>query len=103
MVAHDPTQLNRQGPDSGTQYRSVIFFANNEQKQEAQAYMNQINKAHIFRKQIVTELVPLKSFYQAEEYHQDFIKHNPNYPYVVVNDLPKLVQLQSKFPNLYKK
>lgn len=103
LVAHDPTELNRQGPDSGTQYRSVIFFANDEQKQEAQAYMNQINKAHIFHKQVVTELVPLKSFYQAEKYHQDFIKHNPNYPYVVVNDLPKLVQLQSKFPNLYKK
>ena len=103
MVAHDPTQLNRQGPDSGKQYRSVIYFANDEQKRVAVDYINQLNKAHIFDKQIVTQLLPLNGFYQAEEYHQDFIDRNPNYPYVVVNDLPKLAQLQSQFPNIYKK
>ncbi|MEH2240295.1 peptide-methionine (S)-S-oxide reductase MsrA [Nostoc sp.] len=103
LVAHDPTQLNRQGPDSGKQYRSVIYFANDEQKRVALDYINQLNKAHIFHKQIVTQLLPLKSFYQAEEYHQNFIDRNPNYPYVVVNDLPKLAQLQSQFPNIYKK
>lgn len=102
FVAHDPTQLNRQGPDSGRQYRSVIFFANDEQNQIALNYINQLNKAHIFPKQIVTQLVPLKGFYKAQEYHQHFIDRNPNYPYVVVNDLPKLAQLKSQFPNLYK-
>ena len=103
LVAHDPTQLNRQGPDWGTQYRSAIFFANEEQKQVAQAYVAQLNKAHSFRKPIVTQLVPLNSFYTAEEYHQQFIDRNPNYPYVVVHDLPKLAQLQKQFPNIYKK
>lgn len=103
LVAHDPTQLNRQGPDSGKQYRSVIYFANDEQKRVALDYITQVNKAHIFDKQIVTQLLPLNGFYQAEEYHQDFIDRNPNYPYVVVNDLPKLAQLQSQFPNIYKK
>ncbi|MBN3950560.1 MAG: peptide-methionine (S)-S-oxide reductase MsrA [Nostoc sp.] len=103
LVAHDPTQLNRQGPDSGKQYRSVIYFANDEQKRVALDYINQLNKAHIFDKQIVTQLLPLNGFYQAEEYHQHFIDRNPNYPYVVVNDLPKLAQLQSQFPNIYKK
>lgn len=103
LVAHDPTQLNRQGPDLGTQYRSAIFFANDEQKQVAQAYIAQLNKAHSFRKPIVTQLVPLNSFYAAEEYHQQFIDRNPNYPYVVVHDLPKLDQLQKQFPNMYKK
>lgn len=102
LVAHDPTQLNRQGPDSGAQYRSVIFFANNEQKQVAQAYIAQLNTSHIFHKPIVTQLVSLKDFYAAEEYHQNFIDRNPNYPYVVVNDLPKLAQLQQQFPDLYK-
>lgn len=102
-VAHDPTQLNRQGPDWGTQYRSAIFFADNEQKQVAQAYINQLNKAHVFPKPIVTQLVPLKGFYAAEGYHQHFIDRNPNYPYVVMNDLPKLAQLREQFPNLYKK
>ncbi len=102
LVAHDPTQLNRQAPDSGPQYRSVIFFANNEQKRVAQAYVEQLNKAHVFRKPIVTQLAPLKGFYIAEEYHQHFIDRNPNYPYVVVNDLPKLEQLREQFPNMYK-
>lgn len=103
LVAHDPTQSNRQGPDSGTQYRSVIFFANEEQKRIAQTYIDQLNKEHIFQKQIVTQVVPLKGFYKAAEYHQHFIDRNPNYPYVVVNDLPKLTQLQAQFPNIYKK
>jgi len=102
LVAHDPTQLNRQAPDWGTQYRSVIFFTNDEQKRTGQAYIDQLNKAHIFRKPIVTQLVPLNGFYAAEEYHQHFIDRNPNYPYVVVNDLPKLAQLQKQFPDIYK-
>ncbi len=102
VVAHDPTQLNRQGPDWGSQYRSVIFFTNDEQKRVASAYIEQLNKAHTFDKPIVTELVPLKGFYAAEEYHQHFIDRNPNYPYVVVNDLPKLKHLQEQFPDMYK-
>lgn len=101
-VAHDPTQLDRQGPDWGTQYRSVIFFASDQQKQVAQAYIDQLNKADIFRKLIVTQLVPLNRFYLAEAYHQNFIDHNPNYPYVVMNDLPKLEQLREQFPSMYK-
>ena len=103
LVAHDPTQLNAQGPDTGTQYRSAIFFANDEQKRVAQSYIDQLNTKHVFPKQIVTQLVPLKGFYQAEEYHQHFIDRNPMYPYVVVNDLPKLAQLQAQFPKMYKK
>lgn len=101
-VAHDPTQLNRQGPDSGTQYRSVIFFVNDEQKRVAQAYIEQLNKARSFRKPVVSKLVPLNSFYAAEEYHQQFIDRNPSYPYVVVHDLPKIEQLRQQFPDMYK-
>jgi peptide-methionine (S)-S-oxide reductase len=101
-VAHDPTQLNRQGPDSGTQYRSAIFFANQTEKQVAQAYIKQLNQAHIFPQPIVTELAPLNGFYAAEEYHQNFIANHPNYPYVVINDLPKLNQLKNQFAALYK-
>ncbi|HEY9640732.1 MAG TPA: peptide-methionine (S)-S-oxide reductase MsrA, partial [Coleofasciculaceae cyanobacterium] len=101
-VAHDPTELNRQGPDAGTQYRSAIFFANDQQKQVAQDYINQLNNAHIFKQPIVTQLTPLNGFYAAEEYHQNFIDRNPNYPYVVIYDLPKLDQLRQQFPNLYK-
>jgi peptide-methionine (S)-S-oxide reductase len=101
-VAHDPTQLNRQGPDSGTQYRSAIFYANDEQQQVAQAYMDQLNAAQIFNRPIVTQLSPLNGFYAAEEYHQNFIDRNPNYPYVVVHDLPKLNQLREQFPDLYQ-
>ena len=102
-VAHDPTQLNQQYPDHGTQYRSAIFFTNNEQKQVAQAYVEQLNQSHSFNKPLVTQIVPLKGFYEAEGYHQHFIDRNPSYPYVVVNDLPKLKQLQEQFSNLYKK
>jgi peptide-methionine (S)-S-oxide reductase len=101
-VAHDPTQLNRQGPDSGKQYRSAIFFTNNEQKRVAQAYIEQLNKARVFMGPIVTQLVPFNGFYAAEEYHQNFIRNNPTYPYVVINDLPKIEQLQKQFPTIYK-
>jgi peptide-methionine (S)-S-oxide reductase len=102
-VAHDPTQLNRQGPDRGTQYRSAIFFTNPEQKQVAQSYKDQLSKTGIFKQPIVTQVVPFKAFYAAEKYHQDFIVHNPTYPYVVVHDLPKLKQLKQVFPTLYKR
>lgn len=102
-VAHDPTQLNRQGPDWGTQYRSAIFFTNDEQKRVAQAYIEQLNRAQIFRKPIVTQLVPLNGFYAAEEYHQQFLDRNPNHPYIVVHDLPKLAQLREQFSAMYKK
>jgi peptide-methionine (S)-S-oxide reductase len=101
-VAHDPTELNRQGPDEGTQYRSSIFYANDEQKAIADAYIQQLNNAHVFVRPIVTTVVPLKGFYAAEDYHQDFIAHHPDYPYVVVNDLPKLRALKTEFPGLLK-
>jgi peptide-methionine (S)-S-oxide reductase len=102
-VATDPTQLNRQGPDTGTQYRSVIFYANEDQKQIALAYIDQLNKARVFSAPIVSQIVPLKAFYPAEEYHQDFLERHPDHPYIVFNDLPKLRELQSQFPGLYKK
>ncbi len=101
-VAHDPTQLNQQSPDRGTQYRSAIFFTNNEQKRVAQAYIEQLNQAHTFPKPIVTQIAPLQQFYMAEDYHQNFITLNPTDPYVVANDLPKLKRLQEQFPSLYK-
>ena len=101
-VAHDPTELNRQGPDTGTQYRSAIFYANEEQKRVAQAYIQQLEKLKAFPKPIVTQIVPLAAFYPAEAYHQNFIQRNPNYPYVVYNDLPKLKQLKEQFPELVK-
>lgn len=102
-VAHDPTQLNRQDPDLGSQYRSAVFFTNDQQEQVAKAYIEQLDKAHVFHKPIATKIFPLKGFYPAEKYHQNFIDRNPNYPYVVVNDLPKLAQLQQQFPGMYKK
>jgi peptide-methionine (S)-S-oxide reductase len=101
-VAHDPTELNRQGPDEGSQYRSAIFFASADQQKVAQSYINQLNKAHVFKAPITTQLSTLKGFYAAEASHQNFIARNPSYPYVVVNDLPKLKQLQKQFPELYK-
>lgn len=101
-VAHDPTQLNRQGPDLGPQYRSAIFFANNEQKRVAQTYIEQLDKAQIFRQPIMTQIVPLDRFYTAEENHQNFLANNPSHPYIVVHDLPKLKQLKQQFSNLYK-
>lgn len=101
-VAHDPTQLNQQLPDRGTQYRSAIFFTTQEQQQVAQAYIQQLNRSHSFQKPIVTQVVPLQQFYEAEPSHQDFVQHNPNYPYVVVHDLPKLKRLEKQFPELYR-
>jgi len=101
-VAHDPTELNRQGPDQGTQYRSAIFYTSDEQKRVAEAYIQQLNAAKVFRHPIVTQVAPLKGFYAAEEYHQNFIQRNPTYPYVVYNDLPKLEQLTKKYPDLVK-
>jgi peptide-methionine (S)-S-oxide reductase len=100
-VAHDPTELNRQGPDEGTQYRSAIFFETPDQQRIAQAYVDQLTAAKTFSHRIVTQIAPYKSFYRAEEYHQDFLVHNPNNPYIVINDLPKLSNLKKEFPNLY--
>ncbi|MDV3001137.1 MAG: Peptide methionine sulfoxide reductase MsrA [Chroococcopsis gigantea SAG 12.99] len=100
-VAHDPTQLNRQGPDSGRQYRSAIFFADDQQKQVARVYIQQLNESKVFKKPIVTGLEPLKAFYPAEDYHQNFLKNHPDYPYIVINDLPKLEGLKKQFPSLY--
>ena len=102
-VATDPTELNRQGPDEGTQYRSVIFYASEDQKQTALAYIDQLNRAKVFSGPIVTQVVPFKAFYPAEAYHQDFLAHHPTYPYIVYNDLPKLRALQKQFPDFYKK
>ena len=102
-IAHDPTQLNRQGPDSGTQYRSVIFYSNEEQKRVAEAYIKQLNDAKIYPRAIVTQVVPLEGFYRAEEYHQDFLDHNPDNPYIVFNDLPKVNHLKQQFPDLMKR
>ena len=101
-VAHDPTELNRQGPDRGTQYRSAIFYANEEQKRIAQAYIEQLNQAKVFGRKIVTQVVRLESFYEAESYHQDYLAHHPNEPYIVYNDLPKVENLRKQLPELYK-
>jgi peptide-methionine (S)-S-oxide reductase len=101
-VAHDPTELNRQGPDSGTQYRSAIFPANAEQARIAKAYIAQLNQAHAFDAAIVTKIEPDKTFYAAEAYHQDFLTRNPTYPYIVINDLPKVEHLKQMFPALYR-
>jgi peptide-methionine (S)-S-oxide reductase len=100
-VAHDPTQLNRQGPDEGTQYRSVVFYANDEQKRIAQAYIAQLDKAKVFSRSIVTQVVALKAFYAAEVYHQDYAVHHPNDPYIRINDLPKVEHLREQLPELY--
>ena len=101
-VAHDPTQLNRQGPDSGTQYRSSIFVADDAQRKVADSYIEQLNKAHVFPAPIVTSVVALRHFYPAENYHQDFLINNPSYPYIVFNDLPKIRNLQRVLPQLYR-
>ena len=100
-VAHDPTQLNRQGPDDGTQYRSVIFYGNDEQKKIAEAYIAQLDKAKVFPRTIVTQVVPLKAFYPAEDYHQNYATLHPNQPYIVFNDAPKVAHLKQQFPELY--
>jgi peptide-methionine (S)-S-oxide reductase len=100
-VAHDPTQLNRQGPDSGTQYRSAVFYTDETQRNIAQAYITQLNKSKVFHRDIVTRVDAYKTFYAAEDYHQDFLIHNPNYPYIVFNDLPKIENLKRVFPKNY--
>jgi peptide-methionine (S)-S-oxide reductase len=100
-VAHDPTELNRQGPDTGSQYRSVIFYANDEQKRIAEAYIAQLEKAKVFPRPIVTQVVPLKAFYPAEAYHQDYAARHPDNPYIVFNDAPKVAHLRQEFPELY--
>jgi len=100
-VAHDPTQLNRQGPDEGTQYRSSIFFSNDEQKKIAEAYIAQLDHAQIFARPIVTKVVPLQGFYPAEAYHQNYATLHPNQPYIVFNDAPKVEHLKQQFPDLY--
>jgi len=101
-VAHDPTQLNRQGPDRGTQYRSAIFYANEAQKEQAVSYIDQLNKARVFPAPIVTQVAPLKQFYPAEAYHQNYLALHPYQPYIVVNDMPKLQELRKRFPTLYQ-
>jgi peptide-methionine (S)-S-oxide reductase len=101
-VAHDPTQLNRQGPDSGSQYRSAIFYADATQQRIAQAYVAQLEQAHLFTQPIVTRIDPLKGFYPAEAYHQDFLVRHPDHPYVFVNDLPKIENLKRLFPQDYR-
>lgn len=100
-VAHDPTELNRQGPDQGTQYRSVIFYGNDEQKKIAEAYIAQLGKAKVFPRTIVTQVVPLKAFYPAEAYHQNYATLHPDQPYIVYNDAPKVAHLRQQFPELY--
>jgi peptide-methionine (S)-S-oxide reductase len=102
-VATNPTELNRQGPDVGSQYRSVIFYTSDEQKQIAQAYIQQLDKSGAFKHPIVTQVVAFKAFYPAEAYHQNFLERHPNYPYIVFNDLPKLRSLKKEFPDFYKK
>ena len=100
-VAHDPTELNRQGPDVGTSYRSAIFYSDDEQKRVAGAYVAQLDQAKVFRKRIVTELSPLKGFYRAEDYHQDFALKNPTNSYIQICDLPKISALKQQFPELF--
>lgn len=101
-VVLDPTQLNRQGPDVGTQYRSVIFYGNDDQKRIAQAYIAQLDQAHVFARPIVTQIDPLKGFYEAEGYHQDYLINNPNNPYIETYDVPKVENLKRTFPELYR-
>jgi peptide-methionine (S)-S-oxide reductase len=101
-VAHDPTELNRQGPDSGPSYRSEIFFTSPTQERIARAYVAQLTQSNIFRTPIVTKIEPMKGFYPAEGYHQDFLIHNPTYPYIVRNDLPKIDALKRVYPEVYR-
>jgi peptide-methionine (S)-S-oxide reductase len=100
-VVHDPTQLNRQGPDVGTQYRSAIFYVDDDQKRIALAYIAQLDQAHAFARPIVTRVDPLQGFYTAEGYHQDYLIHNPNQPYIAMYDVPKIANFKRTFPELY--
>ena len=102
-VAHDPTQWNRQGPDTGSQYRSAIFYASDEQKRIAQAYIAQLDAAKVYSRPIVTKVEPFQAFYPAEDYHQNYLDHNPDNPYIVYNDLPKLENLKKTFPSLCRR
>jgi peptide-methionine (S)-S-oxide reductase len=102
-VALDPTELNRQGPDEGTQYRSVIFYSNDEQKHIAEAYIAQLDQARVYPRKIVTQVVPLQAFYEAEGYHQNYATIHPSDPYIVFNDAPKVANLRKEFPELYNK
>jgi peptide-methionine (S)-S-oxide reductase len=101
-VAHDPTELDRQGPDVGPQYRSAIFYTNEEQKRIAESYIQQLDQAKAFNNRIVTQVVPLDDFYQAEDYHQNYLVNHPNEPYIVYNDMPKLANLRKLLPMLCK-
>jgi len=101
-VAHDPTQLNRQGPDHGTQYRSAIFYKTPQQQQVAEAYIKQLTAAKTFSRPIVTQLAKLRAFYPAEAYHQDYLAHHPNQLYIVINDQPKVAALKKQFADIYK-
>jgi peptide-methionine (S)-S-oxide reductase len=101
-VAHDPTQLNRQGPDVGTQYRSVVFYTDDAQKQSAEAYVAKLRAAKTFSAPIVTQITPLRAFYQAEDYHQHYMAQHPYQPYIVFNDAPKVAHLRKAFPVLYR-
>lgn len=100
-VAHDPTELDRQGPDEGTQYRSDIFYSNATQQKIATAYIAQLEAAHVYSRKIVTRVDPLSGFYPAEQYHQDYLIHNPDAPYIVINDLPKIQHLRQTLPQMY--
>ncbi|HTR47067.1 MAG TPA: peptide-methionine (S)-S-oxide reductase MsrA [Verrucomicrobiae bacterium] len=100
-VAHDPTELNRQGPDFGTQYRSAIFFTTQDQERIARAYVDQLTAAKTFPNPIVTQIMPMKGFYRAEDYHQDYAVHHPDNPYIMINDLPKVANLKKEFPQIY--
>jgi peptide-methionine (S)-S-oxide reductase len=101
-VAHDPTEVNRQGPDTGTQYRSAIFYSTDDQKRIAGAYIDQLNKARVFRRLLATQLSALDSFHEAESYHQNYLANHRDEPYIVYNDLPKLENLRKEFPELYR-
>jgi peptide-methionine (S)-S-oxide reductase len=101
-VAHNPTELNRQGPDRGTQYRSAIFYANEEQKKIAEAYIKQLDRAKVFDQPIVTQVVQLQAFHDAEAYHQNYLAQHPDEPYIVINDIPKVENLRKHLPNLYR-
>ncbi len=100
-VAHNPTELNRQGPDTGTQYRSAIFYTDEDQKRLAQSYIDELNGAKVFARPIVTQVVALDAFYPAEDYHQNYLNHHPEQPYIVINDQPKVENLRKQFPDLY--
>src|SRR5262249_17399995 len=102
LVAHDPTELNRQGPDEGTQYRSEIYYTTDEQKTEIVAYISALDRKRVYSDPVVTKVEQLRGFYRAEGYHQDYAMHNPDNPYIVYNDIPKLHKLKQEFPQLIK-